>query len=122
MADFGQIPAPILALMQNPPLLKGESLQHYNDLLGILVVETAPSDLVEWLWILGFLDRAWDVLRIPRFKCALIDLQHKNALRTMVVKLAPPGSGYTASGLVQAERLWSDDSAQFAKHGIDPSA
>jgi len=122
MADFREIPAPILALAQNPPLLKGESLQHYNDLLGILVVETAPTDLVEWLWVLGFLDRAWDVLRIRRFKCALIDLQHKNAMRTIVLKMAPHGSGYTPSAFVEAEELWSADSAQFVKHGIDTSA
>ena len=45
MLEDHAIPPEILALMQKPPLLKGESVQQYNDLLGILVSQVAPADL-----------------------------------------------------------------------------
>ena len=45
------IPPVILSFMQNPPLLKGESTQQYNELLGILVSQVAPVDIIEWLWV-----------------------------------------------------------------------
>lgn len=119
MLEDHAIPPAILALMQKPPLLKGESVQQYNDLLGILVSQVAPADLVEWLWVLNYLDCAWDVLRLRRFKSVLIDLQQKRALQGVILKMAPDRS-YTPASLAQAEALWLADPAHFAKRGIDP--
>ena len=56
MTLFDKIPAAILPLIQDPPLLKGESRQDYYNLLGALISETAPVDMVEWLWLIQFTD------------------------------------------------------------------
>jgi hypothetical protein len=120
MSESCAIPAPILALMQKPPLLKGESVQQYNELLGELVSQVAPVDIVEWLWVLNFLDSAWDVLRIRRFKAVLIDLQYIPALRAVLVNRCAINEKYTPVGLAKAEALWLADPTLFAKNGIDP--
>jgi hypothetical protein len=98
MLEDHAIPPGILTLMQKPPLLKGESVQQYNDLLGILVSQVAPADLVEWLWVLSYLDCTWEVLRLRRFKSVLIDLQQKRALQGVILKMAPDRT-YTPAGL-----------------------
>jgi hypothetical protein len=119
MSNSRAIPAPILALMQNPPLLKGESAQQYNDLLGALVSQVEPVDVIEWLWVLGFVDRAWDVLRIRQFKVVLIDLQHLKALSAVVMK-TEPFYEYSNTSLAQETVNWLADPTKFAKKRIDP--
>jgi hypothetical protein len=113
------IPAPILALMQKPPLLKGESAQQYNDLMGALVSQVEPADIFEWLWVLSFLDHTWDVLRIRRFKVVLIDLQNIKALSAVIMK-TEPFYVYATKDLAQETVNWLADPANFAKKRIDP--
>jgi hypothetical protein len=107
--------------MQNPPLLKSESAQQYNDLLGALVSQVEPGDIIEWLWILSFIDHAWDVLRIRQFKVVLIDLQHLKALSAVVMK-AEPFYAYNNKELAQDTVNWLADPTHFAKKRIDPLA
>jgi hypothetical protein len=114
------IPLEILALLAKPPLLKGESVQQYDELLGVLVTQVAPVDLIEWLWVVNYLDCAWEVLRLRRFKSVLIDLQQTRALESVILKTAPIDKQHSPSSLAQAEALWSADPAHFTKHGIDP--
>jgi hypothetical protein len=89
-------------------------------LLGVLVTEVAPVDLIEWLWVLNYLDCAWEVLRLRRFKSVLIDLQQKRALESVILKTVPFDREHSPSSLAQTEALWSADPAHFTKHGIDP--
>ena len=119
MSDYPTIPAPIRALMQRPPVLKGESVQKYNDLLAGLVSQVEPGDIIEWLWVLSFLDHAWDVLRIRQFKVVLIDLQHLKALSAVVMK-TEPFYEYSNKGLAQETMNWWADPTNFAKKHIDP--
>lgn len=119
MSDYPTIPAPIRALMQRPPVLKGELVQKYNDLLAGLVSQVEPGDIIEWLWVLSFLDHAWDVLRIRQFKVVLIDLQHLKALSAVVMK-TEPFYEYSNKGLAQETMNWWADPTNFAKKHIDP--
>lgn len=118
--DHAMPPPEILALIQQPPLLKGESVQQYNALFEVLVCQVAPVDLIEWLWVLNYLDCAWEILRVRRFKSILIDLQQKQALQAVILKTLPSDRGHTPSSLAQAEALWSADPTQFANRSIDP--
>lgn len=67
------LPPAILPLMAKPPLLKGESLQEYNDLLAALVCDIAPTDIPEHLWVLEFTDCSWEIRRILSYRAKLID-------------------------------------------------
>jgi len=81
-----KLPPAILPLIENPPLLKGESQQEYYDLFGALVSETAPVDTVEWLWLIQFTDCSWEIIRNRRLRAFLIDLQRTkdlNAIRSV---------------------------------------
>jgi hypothetical protein len=117
---FPKIPPTILALLQKPPLLKGESVQEYNELFGALVVGLMPVDVIEWLWILNYLDSIWEVFRSRRFISVLITLEGKRALEAVIGKTLPIDKEYYRSDQAKAEALWSADPAYFAKHGIDP--
>ena len=120
MPKFPGIPPTILALLQKPPLLKGESVQEYIELFGALVVELRPVDVIEWLWILNYLDSIWEVFRSRRFISILITLQGKRALEAVIGKTLPVDKEYYRSDQAKAAALWSKDPANFAKHGIDP--
>ena len=114
------IPPEILWLMLKPPLLKGESPQQYNVLFEGLVTQVAPVDLIEWLWVVNYLDCAWELFRVRRFRSVLIDLQQKRALEAVILKTAKFDGRHSPASLAQAETLWSADSTHFTKHGIDP--
>jgi hypothetical protein len=120
MSQDHAIPPQILELLVKPPLLKGESVQQYDELFGGLVTQVVPVDLIEWLWVLNYLDCTWEVLRLRRFKSVLIDLQQRRALEAVILKTVPINGKHTPSSLAQTEALWSADSAHFTKHGVDP--
>jgi len=115
------IPTEILALLRKPPLLKGESVQEYNDLLKGLIVDIGPNDTVEWLWLLQFLDCIWEIFRNRHFRAILIDLQRGPALRSVILKTAPFGQ-MTAKEVEAAVAQWTANPDQFSQHGIDPQS
>ena len=80
------MPPQILAQIQKPPLLKGESPQEYYDMLGGLVSDIAPADFVEWLWLIDFLDCAWEILRNRRYRAIVIDLHRAEAFCSILKK------------------------------------
>jgi hypothetical protein len=90
------IPPAILPLIEKPPLLKGESLLHYNDLLAALVHDVGPTDIPEWLWLIEFLDCAWEIWRNRGYRAKLIDWQF-----TILASGYPPQVGPAVS-LVKA--------------------
>jgi hypothetical protein len=115
------IPPEVLALINNPPLLKGESSQAYYDLLSVLVSDVAPVDIVEWLWLIQFNDCTWEIFRNRRFRAILIDLQRNKALGSVILKTSPSGT-MNAIQYNQALVRWKEDPNQFNKHGIDPQS
>lgn len=121
MATLPSIPTEILNLVQKPPLLKGESLQEYNDLLGRLASDILPVDIVEWLWLVQFNDCTWEIFRNRRFRAILIDLQRNGALGSIILNTSPSGS-MNAIQYNQALVRWREDPDQFNKHGIDPQS
>ena len=93
-----KIPRAILPLIEKPPLLRGESLQDYNELLAGLVHDVMPSDIPEWLWLIQFLDCSWEIWRNRGYRAKLINWQRdqssygsppETALAIALVKAAP---------------------------------
>jgi hypothetical protein len=119
MATLPPIPTVILTLIQKPPLLKGESLQEYNDLLGQLASDVSPVDAIEWLWLIQFTDCTWEIFRDRRFRAILIDLQGNQALGAVILKTVPAGN-MSATEYNRQCALWRENPDYFAKRGIDP--
>jgi hypothetical protein len=115
-----EIPRDILAQLQKPPLLKGESIQEYNDLLAGLIADVRPSDRIEWLWLMQFLDCIWEILRNRRYRAILIDLQRTQALRGVILKTVP--SGYMEPRELRAAFEHWTDPGHFDQHGIPPES
>ena len=106
-----KLPPAILPLIENPPLLKGESQQEYYDLFGALVSETAPVDTVEWLWLIQFTDCSWEIIRNRRLRAFLIDLQRAKDLNAIRSLHYDDCEKYLAN--------WKPDPEFFTLHGTD---
>lgn len=119
--EFTAVPPGILALVEKPPLLKGESAQEYYDLLGGLVSDIIPADCIEWLWVIQFTNCSWEIFRNRRYRAILIDLQRGQALRSVILKTSP-SQQMTGLELERAFALWTENPGQFAQHGVDPQS
>ena len=80
------VPAEILILIKNPPLLKGESKEDYYGLLAALARDVRPADLAEWLWLIELLNCVWEIFRNGRFRAKLIDMNRHQALGAVILK------------------------------------
>ena len=108
---FPNLPPAILPLIQDPPLLKGESRQEYYDLLGVLISETAPVDMFEWLWVIDYTDCFWGIRRNRRIKAFLIDLQRTKDLNAIRSLHYDDCEKYLAN--------WQPDPDFFLRYGTD---
>ena len=106
-----KVPAAILPFIQDPPLLKGESRQEYYDLLAALIAETAPVDMVEWLWLIQVTNRTWEIIRNQRIRAFLIDLQRAKDLNAIRSVHYDDCEKYLAN--------WKPDPEFFTLHGTD---
>ena len=85
------VPAEVLILIKNPPLLKGESKEDYYGLLAALARDVRPADLAEWLWLIELLNCVWEIFRNGQFRAKLIDMNRHQALGTVILKHMPDG-------------------------------
>ena len=121
MSKLPKVPATILPLIQIPPLLKGESAQEYYELLGDLASEMQPDDLIEWLWMIQFLDCSWEIFRNRRFRALLVDAQRNRAMDVIITKTLPYDSGPSIE-FDQHLARWKGNPEFFIKYDIDPRA
>ena len=66
-------PPSIQPLIDNAPLLKGESSQAYNDLFAALARDVVPRDIIEWLWVAEFMECCWEIWRIRGYRAKLVN-------------------------------------------------
>ncbi len=64
----------VQALFGDPPLLRGEKVELYDELMGQFARIIEPKDLIEWWWVKDITDHCWDIRRLRRFKVLLIEL------------------------------------------------
>lgn len=113
------VPAEILALIQDPPLLKGESLREYFSLFSALVSDVAPTDIVEWLWLVQFSDCTWEIFRNRRFRALIVDLQRGAAYGALILKASPSGTMHPAEYNRRVARC-KENPDYLSEFGIDP--
>jgi hypothetical protein len=51
------------ALFGYPPLLRGEDIGLYNELMGQFAKIVEPKDLIEWWWVKDITDHSWEIRR-----------------------------------------------------------
>ena len=113
------VPAEILILIKNPPLLKGESKEDYYGLLAALARDVRPADLAEWLWLIELLNCVWEIFRNGRFRAKLIDMNRHQALGTVILKHMPERT-MRPQDLAEAVAGWNASPGRFKNYEIDP--
>jgi hypothetical protein len=68
-----RVPRDILALVGKPPLLKGESLEEYLDLLAGIIHDLGVRDRPEYLWAIRYADCSWEIIRLRRMRSLIVD-------------------------------------------------
>jgi hypothetical protein len=67
-------PKEVQALFGEPPLLRGEDIGLYNELMGQFAKIVEPKDMIEWWWVKDITDHSWEIRRLRRFKVLFIEL------------------------------------------------
>jgi hypothetical protein len=67
------IPADILSVFGNPPLLSTEDPQIYWGLLSRVAQDIGPKHAIEWIWVKDIVDLSWEIRRLRPFKALLIE-------------------------------------------------
>jgi hypothetical protein len=113
------VPAEVLILIKNPPLLKGESKEDYYCLLAALARDVRPADLAEWLWLIELLNCVWEIFRNGRFRAKLIDMNRHQALGTVILKHMPERT-MGPRDLAEAVAGWNASPGRYKNYEIDP--
>jgi len=69
------VPAAVQALFGDPPVLRGEEISVYYNILDRFAEIVDPQDTMEWLWIKDLTDHSWEIRRLRRLKVQLVELQ-----------------------------------------------
>jgi hypothetical protein len=81
----------------DPVILNTESVQDFEALLEVFNKEILPIDFVERMYVRDFVQLVWEIVRLRRFKVALLDRAYPNALakvlRPILVKPANDSFG-----------------------------
>jgi hypothetical protein len=67
-------PPEVQALFGEPPLLRGENVALYNELMGQFAKIVEPKDMIEWWWVKDITDHSWEIRRLRRFKVLFVEL------------------------------------------------
>jgi hypothetical protein len=67
-------PVEIQALFGDPPLLRGEDIGLYNELMGHFAKLVDPKDMIEWWWVKDITDHSWEIRRLRRFKVLFVEI------------------------------------------------
>ena len=114
------IPPQVLAQIENAPLLKGEAPQDYYDMFNGVAADIKPADMLEWLWVIQFVECVWELLRNRRYRALLLDLQRNEALCYIIHKV----SNFREKRYISNDdcKRWKNDPSEFREHDVDPNS
>jgi hypothetical protein len=69
-----------------PPLLKGEDLESYAQLLAGVKASVDPADFLEEMWTNDVVQETWEIVRWRRSKAALLNSAMPDALGELLVR------------------------------------
>ena len=109
------IPPEIENLLGKRPLITGEHVEAYDDLLARVALEVKPAGIIEWLWVKDVVDLVWEARRLRRLRAALLYVAREEALKTVLQPLLERGmrvSGYTEAKELASAWIRSDAAAR----------
>jgi hypothetical protein len=80
-----ELPAP-LALLGPPLLIAGEDAAAYEALLARICAAVKPVDIIDEIFIADLVSLEWEVLRLRRLKCTLLQTTGLKALESFLVE------------------------------------
>jgi hypothetical protein len=86
LKEITQIPADIEEMWGAPPLLSSEDPEIYRKYLLRVARAVRPADIIEWLWLKDIVDYSWEVRRLRRIKCQLIERRHDQLRREVIAE------------------------------------
>ena len=90
-AGSSQPPA-TLAFLGAPPLVEGERVEAYDELLARISGALQPADILEDIWIRDIVDLVWEVFRLRRLKAHLMTARARDGMREQVQRLLIGGA------------------------------
>jgi hypothetical protein len=74
------IPASLVEIFKDRPILIGESAESYDALLVDIMTDIGPSGAIEYIWCKEVADYVWDLMRLRRMRRQLIEDGFTDAL------------------------------------------
>ena len=117
---FKDIPEDIRMIFEKPPLLKTENPAHYRQLVDQLIKAIEPVNVLDWLQLKDIADQSWEILRLQRFRGAIVDLACRRAIESVLRTLLPhvTNSSKVADEVTRLAQGWfTDPEDQGGGHG-----
>src|SRR6201988_3614822 len=85
-------PPATLAFLGAPPLIEGERVEAYDELLARISGALQPADILEDIWIRDIVDLVWEAFRLRRLKAQLMTARARDGMREQVQRLLIGGA------------------------------
>jgi hypothetical protein len=72
-----------------PPVMGGESVRSYDELLARICATLKPTDSLEEIWILDVVNLVWDAFRLRRLKAGLMTNSAETAVKLELDRTYP---------------------------------
>jgi hypothetical protein len=76
-----------LDLFGPPPLIEGEDMAAYDELLTLISASVKPVDILEDIWVRDIVDLVWETFRLRRLKASLMTAAAYEGLEKILVPL-----------------------------------
>ncbi|MDH2348924.1 hypothetical protein [Bradyrhizobium sp. SSUT77] len=117
-----------------PPLLPGESLEHYQMLQQAIFADLAPRSVIEWLLAIDVAELSWEIQRYRLLRHKLLETYRQKAIeaalrRIDLLGIAPECQGEAEYYTLQNALSWRIDpvatteiDTRLASYGFDQHA
>jgi hypothetical protein len=84
-----------LELFGPSPIMEGEDIMWYGDLLDWVSTAVNPNDILEDIWVREVVDLVWEIFRLRRLKWTLLVASAEDGLIKVLMPLLDWGEGRT---------------------------
>jgi hypothetical protein len=102
-----EMPAVIRRLCSKPPIIAGEDLTAYAQLMDLISAEVEPTNVAEWLLTKDIADAEWELMRLNGFKAGMINQRMRWSLQKHIDQITSaknlPSGQQLMHGLVSGD-------------------
>lgn len=112
---LAKVPADLMFLFNDPPLVGEEKREDYESLLAAVVAAIRPRDAIVWLLAGNFADLSWEIRREKRLKLRVVKIAEAEAVSGLL-SLSKP-SPFGELGIAMASGRMDDVARQWFSNG-----